>query len=191
MSRPRSIPLSRKALALAAAVVAAFSVSSCTRTTVTKELDTNYAADDITRDVTFWHRLPERSAISNDEGIHGLLSFFLGDDPETTYAGRVRLAKEKGFLAPDFKEPHNATMTKGTLAYAIARYVGIKGGVMMRISGSNARYATRELTYLGIFSEGSTDNQSISGLDYVGVISKAQDYAAVHGTGYEPLQKDR
>jgi hypothetical protein len=191
MRRPRSSPLASTLLALAAASGAALSSGSCARTTVTKVLDTNYDGADITQDVTFWHRLPERSAISNDEGIHGLLSFMLGDDPETSYEGRLKLAKEKGILPPDFKEPHNATMTRGTLAYAIARYVGIKGGVMMRLTGSNARYATRELTYLGILPEGSTDNQSISGLDYVGVISKAQDYAAVNGTGFEPLQKDR
>lgn len=186
-NRRRPIPLICTLLGLAAAAVG----GACTRTTVTQELDTSYDSTDITRDVTFWHRLPERSAVTNDEGLHGLLGFILGDDPATTYAARLKLAKEKGLIPADFNEPSNATMTRGTLAYAIAKFMGIKGGVMMRLSGGSARYATRELTFMGILPEGSTDNQSISGLDYVGVISKAQDYASVHGTGYEPLQKDR
>ena len=70
-------------------------------------------------------------------------------------------------------------------------HAGVEGGVMMRISKGGSRYATRELVFLGILPQGSTENQSISGLDFVGVVSKAQDYIAVRGTGFEPLQKDR
>jgi hypothetical protein len=169
----------------------ALGLSSCARSLVSGGLDTSYNPQDITRDVAFWHRLPERSAITNDEGLHGLLGFVLGDDPAKTYDARVKLAIQKGLLPSGFSEPINATMTKGTLAYGLARYLDVKGGVMMRVSGGSGRYATRELTYLGILPEDSTDNQSISGLDFVGVISKAQDYVSVRGTGFEPLQKDR
>jgi hypothetical protein len=186
MPRPRSIPLLCALLAAAAS-----QHGGCARTTVSKTLDTTYDATDITRDVAFWHRLPERSAITNDEGIHGLLGFILGDDPTKTYPERIKLAKEKALLPESFNEPYNATMTRGTLAFALARYIGVEGGVMMRVSGGSARYATRELTFLGILPDGSTENLSISGLDYVGVISKAQDYIAIRGTGFEPLQKDR
>lgn len=187
MFPPRSIPLIRTLLGLGAALAA----GSCTRSTITGGLDTAYNPQDITRDVAFWHRLTERSAVTNDEGLHGLLGFVLGDDPSKNYDQRVKLAIEKGLLPAGFKEPLNETMNKGTLAYALAHYLEIKGGVMMQLSGGSARYATRELTFMGILPEGSTDNQSISGLDFVGVISKAQDYIAVRGSGFEPLQKDR
>lgn len=187
MHRPRSIPLICALLGIGPALA----ISSCTRSLVSGGLDTAYNPQDITRDVAFWHRLPERSAITNDEGLHGLLGFTLGDDSAPDYQARVRLAIAKGLLPEGFSEPYNATMTKGTLSFALARYLDIKGGVMMRLSGSSGRYATRELTYLGILPEDSTDNQSISGLDFVGVVSKVQDYIAVRGTGFEPLQKDR
>jgi len=163
----------------------------CARSMITGGLDTAYDPQDITRDVAFWHRLPERSAITNDEGLHGLLGFVYGEDPAKTYAERVKLAVEKDLLPEGFNEPLNATMTRGTLAYALAKYLDVKGGVMMSLTGGSARYATRELTYMGLLPEDSTVNQSISGLDFVGVISKVQDFVAVRGTGFEPLQKDR
>ncbi|MBY0309004.1 MAG: hypothetical protein K2Q09_09705 [Phycisphaerales bacterium] len=190
MQQRRPIPLCALIAALAAAVAGA-GPFGCARTTLTKELDTSSDAADMTRDIAFWHRLPERSAVSNNEGIHGLLVLAFDQDPTSSYDGRVKLAKEKGLLPPGFSEPGNATMTRGTLAYALARHAGVEGGVMMRISKGSSRYATRELVFLGILPQGSTENQSISGLDFVGVVSKAQDYIAVRGTGFEPLQKDR
>ncbi|MFT3684496.1 MAG: hypothetical protein QM783_06130 [Phycisphaerales bacterium] len=187
MPTRRPIPL----ICALIAAAAAGGQAGCARTRIDKGLDTGYEAGDITRDVAFWHRLPERSALTNDEGIHGLLSVVLGNDPAKSYAERVKLAKEKKLLPEGFDEPFNATMTRGTLAYALAKYVGAEGGVMMRLSGGAGRYAVRELSFLGILPEGSTENQVITGLDYIGVISKAQDYVAVRGTGFEPLQKDR
>ncbi|HYD01209.1 MAG TPA: hypothetical protein VEB22_08280 [Phycisphaerales bacterium] len=174
----------------AAGLLVLCGAAGCARSMITGGLDTAYNSQDITRDVAFWHRLPERSAITNDEGLHGVLGFVYGEDPAKTYDERVKLAVEKGLLPRGFDEPLNATMTRGTLAYALARYLDVKGGVMMTLSGGSARYATRELTYMGLLPEDSTANQSISGLDFVGVISKVQDFVAVRGTGFEPLQKD-
>lgn len=187
MNRRRTIPLICTLLGIGPALTA----GSCARSTVTTGLETTYDKQDLTRDIAFWHKLPERSAVTNDEGLHGLLSFIYGEDPAADYPARVKLAKEQGLVAKDFNEPANATLTKGTLAAALARTMNIKGGVMLQLSGNSGRYATRELTYMGILPEGSTENQSISGLDFVGVISKAQDFATVRGTRFEPLQQDR
>jgi len=170
---------------------AAAILGACARTVVRNSLDTSYDPSDLVLDAAFWHKLPERSAVTNDEGLHGLLVVALNDDPTRSYDERVALCRQKNLVPQDFSEPFNATMTRGTLAYALAAYLDIKGGVIMQLAGNSGRYATRELTYIGVLPPGSTDNQAISGLDYVGVISKAQDYMAVRGTGYEPLQKDR
>jgi len=58
---------------------------------------------------------------------------------------------------------------------------------MMGLSSKSPRYATRELVYLGIMADG-TDQQVLSGHDYVGVISKAQDYELFsQGTNVEDV----
>lgn len=189
MKRPRSIPLICTLLGLAGGT--ACGLSGCARSTLQGGINTAYAADDLAGSVAFWHRLPERSAVTNDEGLHGLLCMIHGEDDSADYPARVARAKKEGLILQSFDQPGNATMSKGTLAAALARIIGIKGGVLMQLSGLSPRYATRELTYLGILPEGSTENQSISGLDYIGVISKAQDFAALQSARSLPLQSDR
>lgn len=148
----------------------------CSRTMVREPLPVDGAnSADLEKQLDFWHSLPGRSAVSNNEGLHGLILFLEGQDPHETYDARVSYAKEKGWLPGSFNEPGEMVMQRGTLARAIAKGVDIKGGVMMRVTGGNARYAARELQYLGIMGE-STDMQALSGLDYVGVISKVQDW---------------
>lgn len=166
---------------LAALVVPVLGVAlavfaGCSRTMVREPLPIDGVnSADVDKQLEFWHSLPGRSAVSNNEGLHGLILFIDGQDPNETYEARVSYAKEKGWLPGHFNEPGEMVMQRGTLARAIAKGVDIKGGVMMRVTGGNARYAARELQYMGIMGE-STDMQALSGLDYVGVISKVQDW---------------
>ena len=154
--------------------------SGCARTTIEHPLDTNYPGADTGAELEFWHALPARPVVSNDEGLHGLILLALGQDSAGAYDARVALAKQEGWLAPDFDEPADLAMQRGTLARAITVILDIKGGLMMHLLGPTARYSTRELVYLQLLSEPSTENLVISGLEYVGVISKAQDYRALH-----------
>ncbi len=151
----------------------------CARTVVQTPLDTAYAVEDLDAQMAFLHSLPNQRAVSNDEGLHALFTIADETDRMRTYDERVAEAKRRNWLKADFEEPANLAMSRGTLARALAVLCEIEGGVMMRLLGPVDRYALRELAALGIVSGDSTVNQPISGLEFLGVLGKAQDYVLV------------
>lgn len=170
---PTAPPTRTAAFALLAAALAA---TGCARTMVDQTLDTNYAADDITADLAFTHTLPLRSAVANDEGLHALIAFACDEDKARSYDERVAFAKEKQWLPADFAEPANMAMQRGTLARALVQIMHLRGGLMMRLVGPVPRYATRELVDAEVFASGTTENQTLTGLELIGAMSRARDY---------------
>jgi hypothetical protein len=63
------------------------------------------------------------------------------------------------------------------LAQILCRILDIKGGVTMRLIGAHPRYALRELTYMEIMPTNSSPQQGLSGIEFVGVINKAEAYS--------------
>lgn len=174
-------------------IAAAVALAGCARTNVKQVQRTDYDPSDPTAELDFWHNLPGRSAVTNDEGLHGVLVFADGTDPTRTYADRVALLKERGWLPAGFDEEPNVAMQRGTLAKALAHALEIRGGVMMRVTDKSRRYSNRELVYMGLMAPG-TEQQVMSGLDYIGVISKAQDYQTARSMSTEapsqPIEDD-
>ncbi|MFN0011226.1 MAG: hypothetical protein ACKVS8_06225 [Phycisphaerales bacterium] len=164
------------ALLLTLAAAVALALPGCERTMVEQTLETNYAADDVAADLEFTHGLPVKSAIANDEGLHALIVFALGQDTTGGYEQRVALAKQEGWLAEDFDEPPNMAMQRGTLARALVQVLGIRGGLVMRLIGPNPRNATRELVDAEIFPPGGTANQTLTGLEFLGALGNARDF---------------
>ena len=66
--------------ALLTAVAALTFVSGCHSTTPAQALAPQMAANDPASQLQFWHALPERKAVSNDEAFHALLLFVDGQD---------------------------------------------------------------------------------------------------------------
>ena len=170
MPRP---PTHSAAFALLAAALA---VPGCERTLVERTLDTNYADDDIAADLDFTHSLPLRSAVANDEGLHAVISFAFDEDKARSYDERVAFAKEHRWLPQGFSEPANMAMQRGTLARMLVQIMHVRGGLMMRLVGPIPRYATRELVDAEVLSSGSTENQTLTGLELIGALGKARDY---------------
>lgn len=158
-----------------AALIAAATATGCARTRVETSLAAPVAVGDINAELDFWDAMAERPIVCNDDGLHGLLLFTDGADPSASYAERLAVARQRGWVDDGFDEPGDLAMQRGTIARAIAVHCGIEGGVMMRIVGPHPRYASRELQYLGMMGAGS-EQQAISGREFMGVISKAQDY---------------
>lgn len=163
-------------LRLLTAALAIALLGGCARTVVENPLNTNYAADDVDGDLDYWHALPGRSAVCNDEGLHGLFLLADGTDKYTSYEARVQEAKARGYLSDDWAEAQNLSMRRGDIARAVCVICKIKGGVVMQVFGPVPRYATRELVFMRMMSDPSTEAQAITGLEFIGVISKAQDY---------------
>lgn len=164
-----------KAILLAALVILG---AGCARTIIQNTEETDYDPNDLTAELDFWHDLPGRSAVSNNEGFHGIILFFDGEDATRSYDARLQLLKDKGWLGESFDEPANMAMQRGTLSAALCKAMDIKGGVMMRLTHGSPRYAYKELVFLGIMPDGS-DQMVVDGLDYVGVVSRVQDYLVV------------
>ncbi|CAN5752494.1 hypothetical protein BH11PLA1_BH11PLA1_08010 [soil metagenome] len=174
------------ASATIAACIAFALFAGCARTMIAEPLATDYAADDVGAELLYWHSLPSRSAVSNDEGLHGLILLAAEEDTTGGYAQRLEYARAHNWVAQGFEEPANLAMQRGTLARAVAVIADIKSGVIMRITGPNARYATRELVALGIIPDGSSENQAITGLEFMSVITRTQDYQALRARGEKP-----
>jgi hypothetical protein len=160
---------------LCAGALVGTALAACGRTMVQSPLDTAYRPGDGEADLRFWHTLPVHSAVSNDEGLHGLFLLADGTDARRDYEGRLVDAKERGWLRQSFNEPADMAMRRATLARALCVVCQVKGGVMMHVVGPAPRYALRELIHLEIMPP-SSEMQVISGLEYLGIISRAQDY---------------
>jgi hypothetical protein len=133
------------------------------------------SGDDPSAQIEFWHALPTRRAVGNDEAFHALLLLLDGADPAADYAGRVRAMTGRGLLPSGFAEPPDAAIRRGTLAGVLARALPVRGGLTMRLFGARDRYATREMEYAGLFPP-SSPHQTFSGPEFLGIMGRVEDY---------------
>lgn len=152
---------------------------------LTKEM----TGDDPDAQMAYWHTLPDRKVVSNDEAFHGLLLFIDSQDPSSAYAQRVQKLKAKGMLAADFNQPADAPASRGTLAIILTHTLSIHGGVTMHLFGDQPRYAVRELVYTGLYPL-SSPQQVFSGAQFLGIIGRAEDYQRDNISGTAQMNAD-
>ena len=85
-------------------------------------------------------------------------------------------------LPGGFDGAADAPVRRGTLAVALARALGVGGGLTMRLFGPQPRYAVRELQYAGVYPP-SSPQQTFSGAEFLGIIGRAEDYQRVRELG--------
>jgi hypothetical protein len=170
-------PGRRLAGVLLSAVFCAFVALSqgCQTASVHSSVDTKFSGNDTAGQLGFWHELADRHVTSNDDAFHGILLYTDNHDDSKNYDERVGTLKSRGLLPGSFSEPANEAITRGTLAVAIVKIVGIKGGWVMHVFGPTPRYAVKELVYDGIYPP-SSPQQTFSGAEFVGIIGKIDDY---------------
>jgi len=166
--------------------VAAALIAGCQPATVPQPLTNQHAGNDDDAKFAFWNGLPDRPLVSNDEAFHGLLLYKYDKDPANDYASRVQVMKEHKFLPAGFDRPASEAINRAILAYAVTQMLHIEGGLMMHLLGPTPRYALLELQDMGMFPA-SSENQTFSGIEYVGIISKMQDYDSGELTGVTPI----
>jgi hypothetical protein len=138
-------------------------------------LASELAGSDEDAQINFWHAITDEAVTTNDHAFHGLLLYMDGKDDAADYAGRVADLKSRKMLPKSFDEPATAAVRRGTLAVAIMRLLGERGGVTTTLLGPTPRYAVRELMFLNVYPP-STPNQSFSGNEFVGIIGRVEDY---------------
>jgi hypothetical protein len=176
--------MSKHKLILCLALLAA----GCATARVERSLTADLGGNDEETQLEFWHTLANQPVTSNDDAFHGVLLFLDSADPGPDYAARVSALKDRGLLGKSFNEPAEQAVDRGTLAVILSKALKIRGGIVMTLTGSNSRYATKELVFLGIYPP-SSPNQTFSGTEYLGIIGKAEDYQRVARAGTaRPLQ---
>jgi hypothetical protein len=159
------------------ALLVALTVAGCQTARVEQPLTALHGSNDPDDQLEFWHRLAEQPVTSNDEAFHGLLMYLDGEDPASDYPGRVRELRARRLLPPDFDEPADRAVSRGTLAVAIVRSIKIAGGLALRLFGNtpalSPRYAVRELMFMELYPP-SSPQQTFSGTEFLGIIGKLQ-----------------
>lgn len=154
----------------------------CQHTRVTDPLAVDgEAAGPDAASTDFWHGLAERPLVSNNEAMHGLILLANQTDSSESYEQRLEWLKEQGLLSGGFNQPADAAVQRGTVAQVVANIVDIKGGLTMRLIGAHPRYATRELVAMEILPA-STPQQGLPGVEFVGIISRAETYLKENGS---------
>ena len=160
---------------LLALVLLASVAGGCQSVRVQKPLTTTTGGNEPRQQLDFWHGLADRPVVCNDEAFHGLLLFFDGSDPATTYSQRVEALRARKMLPGNFKAAADEAVTRGTLAVALVRGLKINGGWALAVLGPLPRYATRELVYRGVYPA-SSPWQTLTGNELVGIMGKAEDF---------------
>ena len=164
-------------LLLAAAVLL---LAGCQTARVERPLTRDHGGNDPNEQLEFWDRLAGEPVTSNDDAFHGLLMFLDGDDPAADYAGRVRELKSRRMLPAKFNQPAEQAVDRGTLAVAVLKALNIRGGLALRLLGPSPRYAVRELVFMELYPP-SSPNQTFSGVEFLGIIGKLEDYQRQQG----------
>lgn len=155
-------------------------LTGCQTARVERPLARELGGNDPNEQLEFWDRLAEQPVTSNDDAFHGLLMFLDGDDPAEDYAGRVRELKSRRMLPAKFNQTAERAVDRGTLAVAILKALNIRGGLTMRLLGPSPRYAVRELVFMELYPP-SSPNQTFSGVEFLGIIGKLEDYQRQQG----------
>jgi hypothetical protein len=122
-------------------------------------------------EIEFLDALQKQVVVTNDDALHGLISFADGADLSTTYAGRVEVAKRKKWIDDSWNRPADESAQVGWMATAGCRILGVQGGATMRIFGPIPRYATKELVFMDVLPL-RTENQSLSGREFVDYLNR-------------------
>jgi hypothetical protein len=153
------------------------------RTMVDTTSVSQFPGDDAELD--FWQQLETQRVLSNDDALHGLLLLADGTDATDGFDERLASAVQRGWVAPDPALPANESARMGMLAVAVCDVLEIKGGLTMRVFGPSQRYCTRELIYREIIPP-RTDNQSVSGLEFLDLIARAEEELEAIGAASAP-----
>ncbi|MGQ0614950.1 MAG: hypothetical protein ACT4PV_14540 [Planctomycetaceae bacterium] len=164
------------ALLLAAALFPA-----CARTTL-KGSAADAAADPRpATELDFWDAVAEQKAVSNHDALRALLLLAEKGAAARDFQGCLAIARERGWIGADASLVANETAEAGWIARAVCLELGIKGGLTMRLAGAHPRYALKELIHMGMMPP-KTRRQSISGLELIALMSRAEDYQKGAGT---------
>jgi hypothetical protein len=115
----------RPVAALLLGVAVLLGVGGCARTRVETSLATKVEAGDVNAEMDFWDALGARPVVCNDEGLHGLILFADRSDTTDSYAQRLEVARERGWVGKKWNEAADLAVRRGRLRAVV--YCGSRG----------------------------------------------------------------
>ena len=150
-------------------VVALAALAACERARVEDSAVERFPRS--AQELDFLDALGDQVVVTNDDALHGLITFADGTDLAPSYAGRVAIARAKGWVGASWDRPGDESAQVGWMAVAGCRILGVKGGMSMRLFGVTPRYATKELVFMDVLPL-RTENQSLSGKEFVDYLNR-------------------
>jgi len=126
---------------------------------------------------SFARSVVDRQAVSFHEGLKGMILFSSGRQADMSFKGCLKYAVKTGMAPDDWGAKYNekSPFTRGMLAFMVVKVLGIRGGLVMQVTGPSRRYALRECQKLGLIEKGSPTS-SVSGREFLSVLRKAEEY---------------
>jgi len=146
-------------------------IAGCTRTVITDSAANKFPGADA--ELQFWEQLETQPVVTNNDALHGLILLADGQDSAQDYDQRVAAARQRRWLGASEPPAADESATMGMISVAVCEILDIKGGVTMHVFGLVPRYCTRELVFLRYIPP-RTDNQSISGLEFMDLVSRVE-----------------
>ena len=113
-----------------------------------------------------------------------------GDSFSGDFAELTEKLRADGLIGKDWNYAADRCLDRGTVAFMVCRACKIQSGVNWMLTGLG-RYAWRELQYKRIAGDGS-EYGLMSGGEFVGLLSRAEDYLQHAGRGgAEPVKLTR
>lgn len=83
--------------------------------------------------------------------------------------------KDKKVIPEKWNVKPETKLSWGRISFMVCRALRIKGGVIMRLTGTTERYAYRELVDKNLMPEGNKAKY-LSGTDLMAILGRAEDY---------------
>ena len=132
------------------------------------------AEGEVVSDAQFLFDLSKKKYCSTDDAYRGMLFLIDGNDTSNDFEERTARLAMHGVVKKNWRHSSNEVITKGKVAYMLARALGVRGGVMYNVTNASQRYSLRELIFNGIIKDG-TESSKLSGAEYVGILGRAED----------------
>jgi hypothetical protein len=123
----------------------------------------------------YLRRVFEKDLASTGDACRMMLSLASGEHTDAEFATLRADLESRGIVEAAWELEESARLTKGTLAFMLARTLGVKGGLTASVLGMTRRYALKECVYLGLMEEGAT-GQYVTGRELIDVVTNAEIY---------------
>lgn len=123
-------------------------------------------------DAEFLRGLQGRPSVSRADVL--LAAALFSDDAGWKHdsAWALEAARQRGLVRGDQAQDLEGRATRGYACSVFARALGLRGGVMMRLTGQSGRYAHRELRLHGLIPDGPS-HLVLTGDELVGLLDGA------------------